>query len=80
MVTEDTHPLTAWIGEHLSGDSKAFARKIDVTYQTVWRYERGRMPQQPFLDRIVIATDGAVTGDAWLGKEAADVVARRHHA
>lgn len=77
MEIDERHELTIWIAENLAGDAKEFARRIDATYQSVCRYQRGRMPRQPFLDRIVIVTGGAVTADAWLGKEAADVVARR---
>jgi hypothetical protein len=36
-----------------------------------------RSPRQPILDRIVVETGGAVTANAWLGKEAADVVSTR---
>jgi transcriptional regulator with XRE-family HTH domain len=52
-------------------------RKIDCTRLTIDRYEAGRMPKQPYLDRIVVMTDGEVTASDWLGKEAADVVAKR---
>ncbi|OBQ84677.1 hypothetical protein A9K71_21820 [Mesorhizobium sp. WSM3873] len=52
-------------------------RMIDCTRLTVDRYEAGRMPRQPYLDRIVVMSDGEVNANHWLGKEAADVVARR---
>lgn len=53
------------------------AKRIKCKRQTVFRYEAGRMPDQPFLDRIVVMSDGELTANDWLGKEAADVVARR---
>jgi transcriptional regulator with XRE-family HTH domain len=53
------------------------AAKIESTRQAVSRYESGRRPKQPYLDRITVMTDGEVTGSDWQGKEAAHVVARR---
>lgn len=73
---ETEHPLTAW--RKSRGISLAdIARQIDCTRPVVGRYEAGRTPRQPFMDRIVILTEGAVTANDWLGKEAADVVAQR---
>jgi transcriptional regulator with XRE-family HTH domain len=73
---EDCHPLKSWrLGSELTPSE--VGERIGCARQTVFRYEAGRMPDQPFLDRIVIMTDGAVTANDWLGKEAADVVAKR---
>ncbi|WP_352499393.1 helix-turn-helix transcriptional regulator [Mesorhizobium sp. M0058] len=57
--------------------SAEVGRRIDTTRPSIARYEAGRMPKQPYLDRIVVMTDGEVTANDWLGKEAADVVAKR---
>lgn len=53
------------------------AKRIECSRQAAFRYENGRMPAQPFLDRIVVMADGEVTANDWLGKEAADVVEKR---
>ncbi len=73
---EADHPLKKWRLER-GLSAAAVGRKIGCTRLSVDRYEGGRMPKQPYLDRIVVMTDGAVTGSDWLGKEAADVVAKR---
>jgi transcriptional regulator with XRE-family HTH domain len=73
---ENQHPLKKWrLKRNLS--AAEVGRKIDCTRLTIDRYEAGRMPKQPYLDRIVVMTDGEVTASDWLGKEAADVVAKR---
>jgi hypothetical protein len=70
--------LTAWLDRPEAPSRSAFAVSIGVTRMTLLRYEKGlRKPKPPVMDRIVIATDGAVTANAWLGKEAADVVSTR---
>lgn len=79
MVTDcahPEHPLRRWrkAGGHSITD---VARSLRCSRLTVYRYEGGRVPRQPFMDRIVVLTDGAVDASAWLGKEAADVVATR---
>ena len=73
---EAEHPLKKWrVERNLS--SAEVGRLIGCTRLSIDRYEGGRMPKQPYLDRIVVMTDGAVTASDWLGKEAADVVAKR---
>ncbi|MDG4874139.1 helix-turn-helix transcriptional regulator [Mesorhizobium sp. WSM4935] len=73
---ENLHQLTKWrLDRNLS--TADVGRMIDCTRLTVDRYEAGRMPRQPYLDRIVVMSDGEVNANHWLGKEAADVVARR---
>lgn len=73
---ENDHPFRKWrIKQGLT--VAEVAAKLMSTRQAVFRYEAGRPPRQPFLDRIVVITDGAVTASDWLGKEAADVVAKR---
>ena len=72
----DHHPLKNW-REQRDLSSADVGRLIDCTRLSIDRYEAGRMPKQPYLDRIVAMTDGAVTANDWLGKEAADVVAKR---
>lgn len=74
---EDIHPLKKWrLARKLS--SAGVGRMIGCNRVTIERYEAGvRTPRQPYLDRIVVMTDGAVTASDWLGKEAADVVAKR---
>lgn len=73
---ETEHPLTIWRKSRdlLTAD---VAKMIPCTRAAVGRYEAGRTPRQPIMDRIVILTEGAVTANDWLGKEAADVVASR---
>lgn len=73
---EECHPLRKWRLERSLRPAEV-AQRIHCARQTVFRYEAGRVPDQPFLDRIVVMTDGAVTANDWLGKEAADVVAKR---
>ncbi|MDG4887625.1 helix-turn-helix transcriptional regulator [Mesorhizobium sp. WSM4887] len=73
---ENLHQLTKW-REELNLSAADVGRMIDCTRLTVDRYEAGRMPRQPYLDRIVVMTDGEVNANHWLGREAADVVARR---
>lgn len=73
---ENLHQLTKWrLDRNLS--TADVGRMIDCTRLTVDRYEAGRMPRQPYLDRIVVMSDGEVNANHWLGREAADVVARR---
>ncbi|PBB80205.1 hypothetical protein CK218_16445 [Mesorhizobium sp. WSM3879] len=73
---ENLHQLTKWrLDRNLSAAD--VGRMIDCTRLTVDRYEAGRMPRQPYLDRTVVMSDGEVNANHWLGKEAADVVARR---
>jgi transcriptional regulator with XRE-family HTH domain len=73
---ENIHPLKKW-REERNLSSADVGRMIDCTRLSIARYEEGRNPKQPFLDRIVVMTDGEVTANDWLGKEAADVVAKR---
>jgi transcriptional regulator with XRE-family HTH domain len=77
MDAEQIHPLKAWRQARTLTDRQAGAQ-IGVTRIAWRRYENGRRPEPEILDRIVIVTDGAVTANDWLGKEAADVVAKRH--
>lgn len=63
------YPLQAW-RQRENVSAADLAAEIRVTKFTVARYEMGRMPKQPFLDRIVIATNGEVTANAWLGEKA----------
>ena len=73
----DRHPLKNW-REERNLSAAEVGRSIDCTRLSIDRYEAGRMPKQPYLDRIVVMTEGAVTANDWLGKEAADaVVAKR---
>jgi transcriptional regulator with XRE-family HTH domain len=73
---EADHPLKKWrVERNLS--SAEVGKTIGCTRLSIDRYEAGRMPKQPYLDRIVVMTDGEVTASDWLGKEAADVVAKR---
>jgi hypothetical protein len=70
--------LTEWLDRPDAPSRSAFAAEIGVSRMTLLRYEkRLRKPREPVMDRIVIATGGAVTANAWLGKEAADVVSTR---
>ncbi|RWB67589.1 helix-turn-helix transcriptional regulator [Mesorhizobium sp.] len=71
------HQLTAWLDRPNAPPRSAFAAKIGIARQVLWRYENGRMPKRAILEKIVVETDGAVTANAWLGKEAADVVSTR---
>lgn len=74
---EADHPLKKWRVAHNLSPAEV-GQKIGCTRLSVNRYESGRRrPKQPFLDRIVVMTDGEVTASDWLGKEAADVVAKR---
>lgn len=73
---EDCHPLKKWRTENNRASAQV-AECIQCTRPSIDRYESGRMPKQPYLDRIIIMTGGAVTANDWLGKEAADVVAKR---
>lgn len=82
----DAHPLTAWLDREvaIAGEPSArkrrlaFAERIGVTYMALLRYENGlRSPKQPILDAIVKETAGEVDANAFLGKEAADVVSKR---
>lgn len=73
---EDIHPLKKWRQQRNLQPAEV-GRRIECTRQSIARYEAGRMPDQPWLDRIVVMTEGAVDANAWLGKEAADVVASR---
>ncbi|RWI26126.1 MAG: XRE family transcriptional regulator [Mesorhizobium sp.] len=72
---ENLHQLTKW-REERNLSAADVGRMIDCTRLTVDRYEAGRMPRQPYLDRIVVMTDGEVNANHWLGREAADVVAQ----
>ena len=73
---EADHPLKKWRVKRGLGPAEV-GREIGCTRLSVDRYEAGRMPKQPYLDRIVVMADGEVTANDWLGKEAADVVAKR---
>lgn len=74
---DTVHALTKW-REEKGLTASDVGKSISCSRTTVDRYENGsRSPRQPYLDRLVILTDGAVDGNAWLGKEAADVVAKR---
>jgi transcriptional regulator with XRE-family HTH domain len=80
MDAEEIHPVKAWRTSR-GLTVKQAAAQFGVSRQTWHRYENGtRRPDPDVLDRFVIETDGAVTANDWLGKEAADVVARRHAA
>lgn len=70
------HPLKKWRDANnvLPGE---MGEKIGCARPSVYRYEAGRMPEQPFLDRIVILTDGEVTANDWLGAKALRAVAKR---
>lgn len=80
------HQLELW--RKAKGLSRAnLGSKIGVTAMTIRRYERGRVPgdkpRMPPLDdlnRLVLLTGGEVSANDWLGKEAADVVAKRQPA
>jgi transcriptional regulator with XRE-family HTH domain len=70
--------LTEWLDRPDAPSRSAFAASIGVSRMNLLRYEKGlRTPRQSVMDRIVIETEGAVTANAWLGKEAADVVSTR---
>ena len=73
---ENLHPLKKW-REERNLSAAEVGRKIECTRLTIDRYEAGRMPKQPYLDRIVVMCDGDVTANDWLGKEAADVVSKQ---
>lgn len=76
METQD-HPLKKWrsLRNMKAGD---VGERIGCSRQAVLRYEaRTRVPTPIVIERIVVMTDGEVTANDWLGKEAADVVAKR---
>lgn len=68
-----THALKAYRTRRRISCEK-FAGRINVSAMTIRRYEAGRMPAQPYLDRIVIRTGGEVTANDWLGEQAAEIV------
>jgi hypothetical protein len=43
-----------------------FGERIGAKRQSVWRYKTGYWPRQDVMERIVIATDGAVTPNDWM--------------
>lgn len=75
MEAQD-HRLKEW-REKRGLKIREAADGVGCSRQAWFRYENGRMPVQPFLDRIIIIAGGDVTANDWLGKEAADVVAKR---
>lgn len=76
-ITEVSHDLTRFRKAN-NLELEDVARRLGVTRATVSRYETSqRVPRQPHLDALVILSDGEVDGNSWLGKEAADVVAKR---
>lgn len=78
VMEKPVEELTAWLDRPDTPSRSAFAKTIGVSRMTLLRYEKGlRNPRQSVKDKIVIETKGAVTANAWLGKEAADVVSTR---
>ncbi|GAB6970026.1 hypothetical protein JCM16408A_07740 [Methylobacterium phyllosphaerae] len=69
--------LSAYLGEHAISDS-AFAERIGVTRQSLWRYKSGeRRPDWDVLERIAQETAGHVTPNDFLD-EAPPVVPDAH--
>lgn len=76
-IVDHSHPLTKWIEERQLARDEV-ARSLGISRQALARYEHNkRRPQGQILDDIVRLTDGAVDANAWLGKEAAEVVLKR---
>lgn len=69
------HPLKQW--RVAQGFSYAkVASILRCRRETVQKYENGRTPQQPFLDRIVVMTNGVVNANSWLGQDAKMIIRR----
>ena len=51
--------LTSWLIDNQISD-EAFATRIQVSRQAVWRYKAGRVPKPLIMDRIIRVTGGLV--------------------